>query len=723
MSLATAPAGAAPQGTAAQPPATAQPKPDPQKPDPTKPDPPKPEDPVRVPGETLVVSDSKGQVKLVNATSTMSLITTEQIALAASQNFPEVMRQIPGVNITQVGVRDINVTTRGSTGTLATGQLALLDGRSLYQDFFGFVMWDFLPVNLNEVKQIEVIRGPASAVWGANALNGVINVITKSPREMQGTSAVMGFGSFDRARDGDSGSLWYVSGTHAAAINGRWAYKLSGGGFSQEELSRPTGVIPCTYENVCSETRASYPAFVNQGSTQPKFDARLDYDYPDGRKLSFSGGIAGTDGLMHTGIGPFDIASGTTMAYGKVNYSKGAFRAALFTNALQGDANNLLSVNPLTGQPITFDFTTNTYDLDVSNVQTFGGRHALTYGGNFRLNFFDLSIAPTSDDRTEFGVFAQGEIALSEKMFRLVVGARVDRFDYIDDFVFSPRTALLIKPHDNHTFRVSYSRAYRAPSVINNHLDLVIAEPAPLTAIGGPANYLLPVNITGNTDLEETSLDAFELGYSAALGRTVLSAAFYNNWIKNEILFTQDPAYNYTTANPPANWPVSPVFIDIIAAQGRILPGRLTYLNFGKYTQRGLELGFTTTLNNNFDVFGNYSWQAEPEPDGFDLSELNLPATNRFNAGVSANYGRFLGSVSVSYSDSAYWQDVLTESYAGTTEPYTLVNGSIGARWMGNRFTTTIKATNIGNDDVQQHAFGDIIKRQIMAELRVNFSR
>ena len=168
---------------------------------------------------------------------------------------------------------------------------------------------------------------------------------------------------------------------------------------------------------------------------------------------------------------------------------------------------------------------------------------------------------------------------------------------------------------------------------------------------------------------------------------------------------------------------MSPVFIDIIAAQGRILPGRLTYLNFGKYTQRGLELGFTTTLNNNFDVFGNYSWQAEPEPDGFDLSELNLPATNRFNAGVSANYGRFLGSVSVSYSDSAYWQDVLTESYAGTTEPYTLVNGSIGARWMGNRFTTTIKATNIGNDDVQQHAFGDIIKRQIMAELRVNFSR
>jgi outer membrane receptor protein involved in Fe transport len=539
---------------------------------------------------------------------------------------------------------------------------------------------------------------------------------------MQGTSAVMGFGSFDRASGADSGSLWYVSGTHAAAINDRWAYKLSAGGFSQEELSRPTGVIPCTIAGVCSGTRASYPGFVNQGTTQPKFDARLDYDYPDGRKLSFSGGIAGTDGLMHTGIGPFDIASGTTMAYGKANYSSGAFRAALFTNMLQGDANNLLTANPLTGRPITFDFTTNTYDLDVSNVQSFGGRHVLSYGGNFRLNFFDLSIAPSSDDRMEFGVFAQDEIFLTD-MFRWVVGGRVDRFDYIDDFVFSPRTALMIKPHEDHTFRVSYSRAYRSPSVINNHLDLVIAEPLDLRPLGGPAVYPLPVNITGNTDLKEQSLDAVEVGYSAALGRTVLSAAFYNNWVKNEILFTQDPTGNYTAANPPANWPLPPVFIGLLAQQGTVLPGRLTYLNFGKSKQRGLELGVTTTVNTNFDVFGNYSWQSEPDPEGFSIAELNLPATHRFNAGVATNYKRFLGNVSVSYSDSAYWQDVLTAPYAGTTEAYTLVNASIGARWMGDRFTTTIKATNLGNDDVQQHIFGDIVKRQIMAELRVNFAR
>src|SRR5688572_4103832 len=152
--------------------------------------------------ETVVVSGSRTEEKLINTPVTMTVITADTIENAPTRNFAELLRSVPGLNLTQVSARDINVTTRGATGTLATGQLALLDGRSLYQDFFGFVMWDFLPVNLNEIRQVEVIRGPASAVWGANAFNGVINVITKSPREIQGTSATFGMGLFDRTEIG-----------------------------------------------------------------------------------------------------------------------------------------------------------------------------------------------------------------------------------------------------------------------------------------------------------------------------------------------------------------------------------------------------------------------------------------------------------------------------------------------------------------------------------------
>ena len=514
--------------------------------------------------ETVVVSASRTEEKIGNAPATMSVITTRTIQQATSQNFAELLRPIPGVNMTQVSARDINVTSRGATGTLATGLLALLDGRSLYQDMFGFVMWDFLPVNLNEIKQVEVIRGPASAVWGANALYGVVNVITKSPREMQGTSAVFGVGAFGRSSDEGSGPLWYASGTHAQAVNDRWAYKLSAGFYSQDPLSRPTGRIPCDRPEVCTVTTATYPAYANTGTTQPKFDARVDYDYPDGARLSFTGGVSGTDGIMHSGIGPFDIQNGTVMGYGKATYTNKALRGSFFTNILHGDATNLLARNPLSGQFIPFAFDTRTYDFELSNATALGTHNVFNYGGNLRFNTFDLEIAPQADNRTEFGAYVQDEIFLSN-YFRLTLGARVDRFDYLDDWVFSPRTAFLIKPKENQTIRVSYNRAYRAPSVINNWLSTVIARPVDLRPLGGPAVYPLPVNIVGNQDLTEQSLDAYEIGYSGVLpNRAVVSAAFYVNNVKEEILFTEDPTGRYRATNPPPNWPLPPALINFI---------------------------------------------------------------------------------------------------------------------------------------------------------------
>ena len=681
-------------------------------------EPQQPEEPPKF-EETVVVSASRTEEKLINAPATMSVITGPIIESAPTQNFAELLRTVPGLNITQVSARDINVTSRAATGTLATGQLALLDGRSLYQDFFGFVMWDFLPVNLNEIKQVEVIRGPASAVWGANAVNGVVNVITKSPREMQGTSVLVGLGAFDRSVNGneaDTGSLVYFSGTHAQAVNDRWAFKVSGGGYSQDPLARPTGVIPGS-----PPPGTPYPPYRNTGTTQPKFDGRLDYDATDGSRLSFTGGFAGTEGIMHSGIGPFDINQGSTMSYGKVAFTRRGLRAAFFTNILDGTAGNLLTRDPQ-GRPIGFDFKTNTYDFEISNVQAFAARHVFNYGGNLRFNKFDLSLAPQGDDRTEFGVYAQDEIFLSDH-FRWVIGARVDRFDFIDDVVFSPRTTFIIKPKEAHAFRLSYNRAYRSPSVVNNFLDVTIAEPINLglfSPLLAGRFYLLPVQSVGNPDLQETSLDAYEAAYTGAIGRTTLSLAFFVNRSKNDILFTELRDQRYTPQNPPPGWPLPPAVIGLVP--GGSFPAKFTYLNFGEVTQRGIEIGADTVVGRNVNVFANYSWQPEPEPEGFDVSELNIPAEHRFNVGLGFNYRRFLGNLSVSHSDSAFWQDVLDDRFHGTTEAYTLVNGGFGVRW-GSRdeVTTSIKLINLTNDDVQQHVFGDIIKRQVVGEIRVQF--
>ncbi|HYE88914.1 MAG TPA: TonB-dependent receptor, partial [Vicinamibacterales bacterium] len=427
--------------------------------------PPKPEEAKQpVYEEQVVVTASRVEQQLVNAPATVSVVTADVIAATPATNYAEYFRAVPGVNLSQTSARDFNITMRGAASTLATSTLALLDGRSLYLDFFGFVAWDLLPVNPNELRQIEVIRGPASAVWGANAMNGVVNFISKTPREINGNSATLTFGAFGRDVDGGQqlgrGTLFGINATHARAVNNRWAYKLSGGGYTSDPYARPTGLIP-------NGTGTRYPDFANSGTTQPKFDGRVDYD-SDNYKLVFAGGYSGTDGIFHTGIGPFD-SEGVGIGYGSLRYSRGGLKFNVFTNQLNGDASGLLAIGT-NGQPILFDFNTKTYDVELGNISTIGTRNVLSYGGNVRFNTFDLSIAPRGDRRTEMGVYVQDELFLNDKV-RLNIGARVDKFDNIDDAVFSPRVTLIVKPLADHAVRVSYNKAFRSPSLINNYLD------------------------------------------------------------------------------------------------------------------------------------------------------------------------------------------------------------------------------------------------------------
>lgn len=673
--------------------------------------------------EQVVVTASRAEQALVNAPATVTLIDSRTIAASPSSSYADLLRAVPGLNVSQTSARDINLTSRAATGTLATSQLALVDGRSIYQDFFGFVAWDFLPVNPSEIKQIEVIRGPASAVWGANALTGVVNVITKSPRELAGSSFLLSVGTFGRDATGierSNGSLFSLSGTHAAAVDDRWAYKVSAGYSAQSPFARPAGPIP-------NGTGTLYPEFENEGTAQPKFDARVDYDFPDGtQKLVFAGGVAGTEGIIHTGIGPFDVDRGTLLGYGRVSYSRGTTRINGFVNHLDGDALNLLAVGT-DGRPIPFGFRNTTIDGEASTVRSWRGRHVFSFGGNVRHNIFDLSLAPRGDSRTEAGAYIQDEIFLSDH-FRWVIGGRLDKFSSIDDVVFSPRTTFMYKPAAAHTVRLTYNRAYRAPSHVNNYLDVTLLNALDLgmldPALAG-RTFVFPVRAFGDEELVEESLTAYEVGYSGVLAsRTTVSAAFYVNDTKNSIFFSQVTSYRAT--NPPPGWPLPPAALELIVLSGRFgpgngLPAAFSYVNFGRTRQKGLELGADTVLPRNVTAYVNYAFQAEPEPEGFDISELNLPARHRFNIGGTYDGPRVLAGLTVSYTSSAYWQDVLDSRYHGPTDAYTLVGLTAGYKWRGDRLVTSVKINNLLDQEIQQHIFGDIFRRQITGELRVSF--
>jgi len=688
----------------------------PQQPPPTPPE----EPPVYE--EQVVVTASKVEQQLVNAPATVSVVTADVIASTPATNYAELFRSVPGVNISQTSARDFNITMRSATGTLATSTLALLDGRSIYLDFFGFVAWDLLPVNPNELKQIEVIRGPASAVWGANAMNGVINFISKTPRELNGNSATMTFGTFVRDIDGGqqlgNGTLFGINGTHARAVNERWAYKISAGGYTSDPYARPTGPIP-------NGTGTQYPDFANSGTSQPKFDTRVDYD-AEKYKLVFAGGYAGTAGIFHTGIGPFD-SEGVGIGYGTMRYTRGALKFNVFTNQLNGDALGLLAVGT-DGQQILFKFNTKTYDVELGNINTIGTRNVLSYGGNVRYNSFDLSIAPDGDTRTEMGAYVQDELFLNN-VVRINLGARVDKFDNIEDAVFSPRLALILKPIPDQAIRVSYNKAFRSPSLVNNFLNTTIINQLNLGAINPALNgvvYNFPVRAVGNQDLVEESIESFEIGYTGIIKqRATVSAAVYWTKNKDEIFFTQTGRYRASA--PPPGWPLPPVVLEVLpppcttaTCTSGGLPSEFSYRNLGTDKNKGFELGFDGAVNQALNVFANYSYQALPDPD-FDISEVNLPPTNRFNAGFNFSQGHYLGNLSVSYVDEAYYQDVLDARFAGPTEAYTQVNGAFGVKFLSDKLTTTIKVINLLNQDIQSHVFGDIIKRQVIGEVRVTF--
>jgi outer membrane receptor protein involved in Fe transport len=711
--------------------------------------------------EVVVVTATKTESPLVDAPATMTVVSAVTLQDTVAHNIGDVLRSVPGVNVIQMSARDVNLTTRQSTMTIPTSGLVLLDGRSINLDFFGMVLWDWVPSNLSEIRQIEVIRGPASAVWGASALTGVVNIITKSPRETLGTTATMSGGVFSRDAGSTAGrgagGNFGATASFSDAPNSTWSYRMAAGYFASDRMARPVGQIPIMQHPRDAQTTvggAVYPidetgaigaSFANKGTKQPRFDARVDQEIDNGR-ITYAAGIAGTSGIIHSGIGPFDIQSGSHMAYAKVNYRKGTLKLNAFGNFVDAQAPNLLINDAISGQPLALNFATGTYDFEIGHTVVIAGRHVVSYGGNARRNNFDVTIAPTAKYRNEVGGYVQDEFALDR--FRLNLGGRLDKFGNIGHPVFSPRLSAIYKVRPDQALRVSYNKAFRAPSIINNYETISIVFPTDLSGLAAvlppelasliAAPFPLVIKLVGNeiplsgtpqAPLEEESLTAYEAAYIGTFRKmTTATAAFYVNDVHRPITFVQLAANRdpYTDAEPPPGWPLAPGILTAMALQGIFLPRTaFTYQNLGPIRQKGIEFSVEHRFDQQLTGFVNYSWQAQPrvlpDPNPYPAKYLALPPPHRVNAGVNFGTTRLLGSASVNHVSKAFWSDVLSDPYHGYSDAYTVVDGSIGMRWSSGKVITMVKVGNVFNADVQQHVFGDILKRSVVSEIRFSY--
>ena len=390
-----------------------------------------------------------------------------------------------------------------------------------------------------------MIRGPASAVWGANALTGVVNVITKSPREMVGEQPhACSVGTFGRDADGverSNGSLFSVSGGHAAAPS---------------TIAGPTRSPPASRRRTRSAGRAASSRTTptrrirrsrTPGTSQPKFDVRVDYDFA-GRRAE--AGVRRRlrrhrrdDPHRHRPV-RHRSRHLPRLRQGELQPGR-ACKLNAFVNHLDGDATNRLS-RDATGQPfIPFAFKNTTFDVEASDVtHACAAATSSATAATSATTASTLSLAPRGDSRTEAGVYGQDEIFLSEH-FRAVVGARVDKFSSIDGAVFSPRTTLHVQAGAGadgaRLVQPRLSRAVARQQLPRRDARQRARSRRAQPGAGRAASSSSRSRAIGNEDLKEEKLTAYEIGYTAIVAnRATVSAAFYVNDTDNSILFTPD---------------------------------------------------------------------------------------------------------------------------------------------------------------------------------------
>jgi outer membrane receptor protein involved in Fe transport len=630
--------------------------------------------------ETVVVTASRSPESLLTAPASVAVLGSREIEASAAETFADLLREVPGLNIAQLGARDVEINPRSSTGILSNSMLVMIDGRSLVQPFYGTVYWDLMTTNKDEIAQIEVLRTPASALWGANALSGVINILTKSPRQVPGLRANLGFG--------ERGTL--TAGVTWADSTDRLSYKLSASYFEQDPWDR---------DNLLPNGAPMPPAvvFENRGAKQPKFDARIDWDGDARHVWSLRGGVAGAYGLQHSALGPGEFASGSYASYLELDRTAGDTDFKVYWNRFDAPFRIVL-------YGLDENAVTNTFASEITHRQKVGDRQQFVYGGSARLDQFDVTIAPADRHRFDAGAFVEDRIRINAAL-NATAGGRVDKFD-TTDAVFSPRVGLVFTPKPSSSVRVAYNRAYRAPSLLENFVDVTLPAVVPLD----PPFYYSQLAV-GSTDLKMEKQDAVEVGYTIVLDRrTTLFVTLYQQSITNNIWFL--PVSFYGPGDPPPGWPFGPNFVPL-------LPRAFSFVNLGRLRDRGVEL--TTKVEwPRLSVQGSYTYAADPLLEsGTDLPlQINRPARHQGGGGLTYAATRWTASGDIHYTSRAFWADVFTEPFWGYTDGYVNANARASYHLAGQPWELWLSGTNLLDQKIKSHVYGDIVRRKISAGVR-----
>ena len=551
-------------------------------------------------------SAAKKEQKLSEVAAAAHVLTHDDIQRSGVTSIPEALRLVPGLDAARVDSHNWAITSRGFNDVFANKLLVMIDGRSVYTPLFSGVNWDVQDTMLEDIDRIEVIRGPGGTLWGANAVNGVINIITKSAKQTQGALVSAGGGSEEQG---------FSSARYGGQLGSNAWFRVYGKYFNRDDSVLLNG------------DRANDAWWMGRGGM------RLDWE-PNGQdKLTLQGDYYNGKEQQTTTFPlltpPFTQAQNTPIDVSGGNVLTRWTRAWSDRSELQFQA--------------YYDYTKRdagyyredrrTFDLDAQQRFSLGDRHDIVWGLGYRRavdeipeSTLALDFNPDSRADNLYSGFVQDEISLVRDRLRLTLGTKLEHNDY-SGWEVQPGARLSWTPVEHHSFWASVARAVRTPSRADSDISLTtsVIPGAPSTA----------VSFVGNRAAGSENLIAYELGYRVQpLARLSLDAtAFYNNYQDLRSFRAGTPYIAVTPAPPHAVLPLA--FVNDLTGEtyGVELTARLRLTDWWRWQARYsyLEMQLHAKSGSGADEGA----EGESPHHQFGLqSSMDLPGHVQFDVGL-----------------------------------------------------------------------------------------
>jgi iron complex outermembrane receptor protein len=452
-----------------------------------------------------ITSVSKKEQKTSQAPGAIFVINQDDIRRSGALNIPDLLRMVPGLDVAQIDAGKWAISARGFNGQYSNKLLVLIDGRTVYTPIFAGVFWDSQNVPLDTIERIEVIRGPGAAVWGSNAVNGVINIITQNAGETQGGYLSAGIGNIATGSE----TLRY-----GGKIRGLGAYRVYAEGFHYDSLPTLGGL------DGEDDWRLVHGGFRADSVLSAKDSLTTEGETYQGD----AGEIATT---------PISLTPPTTESVALHDVYSGWNLLSRWSHTISPRSQTSLQLyfDRTNRGDTTYALGVNTFDIDFQHHVGVGTRQDVVWGLGYRVSSDNISptlrivFAPQDRNLHLFSSFVQDEISVRPERLQLSLGARVEHNDYTG-FGFQPSARMVWAPDGKNMVWAAISSADRTPSRSDTDIRVNYA------ALPGPGNMPMLVGLFGDPNFKNERLTAFEVGHRNSWTSTLSidSTIFYNRY-------------------------------------------------------------------------------------------------------------------------------------------------------------------------------------------------